>query len=232
MVRTRYEAYGNTAAGTIPNGIGFTGHVNDPDTGLVYMQQRYYDPMAGRFLSVDPVVTDAKTGGDFNRYVYAHNNPHKYVDPDGRAGVLALAIPPLLIAAAHYVLPGREAREQSIGRAINSIGGRRGNPIDVKPGTNSPTTIGGRDYSGHAQDQMQGRGVPPSAVEEAIANGTPEASRGGTTVYTDKVNGVQVVVNADGKVVTVIVVERDKGEKKEPKKEEKKEEKKEPNAPN
>ena len=51
MWRTRYEAYGNTAAGTIPNGIGFTGHVNDPDTGMVYMQQRYYDPVAGRFLS-------------------------------------------------------------------------------------------------------------------------------------------------------------------------------------
>lgn len=26
------------------------------------MQQRYYDPIAGRFLSVDPVVTDANTG--------------------------------------------------------------------------------------------------------------------------------------------------------------------------
>ena len=41
------------------SGIGFTGHVNDPDTGFVYMQQHYYDPYAGRFLSVDPIVTDA-----------------------------------------------------------------------------------------------------------------------------------------------------------------------------
>jgi RHS repeat-associated protein len=85
LQRTRYEPYGATAAGTEPQGIGFTGHVNDPDTGLVYMQQRYYDPLAGRFLSVDPVTTDAKTGGHFNRYVYAENNPYKYVDPDGRA---------------------------------------------------------------------------------------------------------------------------------------------------
>ncbi len=85
LTRTRYEPYGATAAGTNPTGIGFTGHVNDADTGLVYMQQRYYDPIAGRFLSVDPVTTDAKTGGFFNRYVYGNNNPYKFKDPDGRA---------------------------------------------------------------------------------------------------------------------------------------------------
>jgi len=83
--RTRYEPYGATVAGsTNPTGIGFTGHVNDADTGLVYMQQRYYDPIAGRFLSVDPVVTDTKTGSSFNRYVYGNNNPYKFKDPDGR----------------------------------------------------------------------------------------------------------------------------------------------------
>ena len=82
--RTRYEPYGLTAAGTNPDGIGFTGHVNDVDTGLVYMQQRYYDPVAGRFLSVDPVTADSDTGDSFNRYTYALNNPYKYTDPDGR----------------------------------------------------------------------------------------------------------------------------------------------------
>ena len=48
LSRTRYEAYGNTAAGEVPKRLGFTGHVNDADTGLVYMQQRYYDPIAER----------------------------------------------------------------------------------------------------------------------------------------------------------------------------------------
>ena len=87
MWRTRYEAYGNTAAGTVPNGIGFTGHVNDADTGLVYMQQRYYDPIAARFMSLDPVSTDANTGASFGRYHYANNNPYRVIDPDGRSGV-------------------------------------------------------------------------------------------------------------------------------------------------
>jgi RHS repeat-associated protein len=81
--RTRYEPYGYVASGVQPT-IGFTGHVNDVDTGLTYMQQRYYDPVAGRFLSIDPVTTDANTGGSFNRYAYAADNPYKYIDPDGR----------------------------------------------------------------------------------------------------------------------------------------------------
>ena len=67
----------------MPTGLGFTGHVNDADTGLVYMQQRYYDPIAGRFLSVDPIATDANTGSGFNLYEYANNNPYRYTDPDG-----------------------------------------------------------------------------------------------------------------------------------------------------
>ena len=48
------------------------------------MQQRYYDPLAARFMSVDPVTTDANTGGMFNRYVYGNNNPYRFTDPDGR----------------------------------------------------------------------------------------------------------------------------------------------------
>lgn len=60
---------------------GFTGHVTDAETGLSYMQARYYDPYAGRFLAVDPV---ASSSGSFNRYWYARNNPYVFTDPDGR----------------------------------------------------------------------------------------------------------------------------------------------------
>ena len=86
LSRTLYEPYGATASGSLPPGntLGFTGHLNDAQTGLVYMQQRYYDPVAGRFLSVDPVTTDAGSGGNFNRYVYGMNSPYRYTDPDGR----------------------------------------------------------------------------------------------------------------------------------------------------
>jgi RHS repeat-associated protein len=98
---TRYEPYGLTAGGAAPT-IGFTGHVNDAETGLTYMQQRYYDPVAGRFLSIDPVTTDANTGSSFNRYAYANNSPYKYVDPNGRnpLGIFLAFAQPMAIGAA------------------------------------------------------------------------------------------------------------------------------------
>lgn len=79
-----YTPYGTTALGTPPNGPGYTGHVNDPETNLVYMQGRYYDHATGHFLSVDPVAPTAGNSFKFNRYDYANNNPIVNVDPDGR----------------------------------------------------------------------------------------------------------------------------------------------------
>jgi hypothetical protein len=50
------------------------------------MQQRYYDPLLGRFLSVDPVTAhDSQDWRHFNRYSYAYGNPYKFLDPDGRS---------------------------------------------------------------------------------------------------------------------------------------------------
>ena len=79
-----YKPYGSQALGSAPAGPGYTGHVNDPDTGLVYMQARYYDTVVGRFLSADPVAPSAGALFGFNRYDYANANPARYTDPDGR----------------------------------------------------------------------------------------------------------------------------------------------------
>lgn len=78
-----YAPYGSQAMGTPPNGPGYTGHVNDPETGLVYMQARYYDPARGGFLSVDPVGPTPGNIYTFNRYAYANNNPINHTDPTG-----------------------------------------------------------------------------------------------------------------------------------------------------
>jgi len=88
--RFEYTPYGVSvpSVGATPNGVGYTGHVNDPETGLVYMQARYYDAEVGRFLSVDPVT--AAGNGDwrhFNRYAYAYDNPNRFTDPDGRCPI-------------------------------------------------------------------------------------------------------------------------------------------------
>ncbi|URX61664.1 wall-associated protein [Luteibacter anthropi] len=85
--RTNYEPYGQPTGKPSYQGVGYAGHVMDEATGLSYMQQRYYDPGIGRFLSRDPVTADANTGANFNAYWYANNNPYRFTDPDGRESV-------------------------------------------------------------------------------------------------------------------------------------------------
>lgn len=82
--RREYEPYGFQMTPAIENGPGFTGHVQDALTELTYMQQRYYDPSLGLFLSADPVVAYSNPIAHFNRYRYADNNPYRFTDPDGR----------------------------------------------------------------------------------------------------------------------------------------------------
>jgi RHS repeat-associated protein len=82
--RTYYAPYGQVLNRDLRDGPGYTRHEEDPETGLVYMQQRYYCPECGRFLSVDPVGVDPTNAGNFNRYEYANDNPYRYTDPDGR----------------------------------------------------------------------------------------------------------------------------------------------------
>ncbi|WP_369742658.1 RHS repeat domain-containing protein [Pseudidiomarina sp. PP-1MA] len=91
--RRHYQPFGDTYEAPSDD-IGYTGHKYDNDSGLSYMQQRYYDPIIGRFYSNDPVdafshLSSTNGTHGFNRYAYANNNPYKYVDPDGRVVVVA-----------------------------------------------------------------------------------------------------------------------------------------------
>ena len=81
---SEYEPYGKLLNRGNDDRAGYTGHVMDSASGMTYMQQRYYDPLIGRFLSVDPVTAYSKKGILFNRYWYANGNPYKFTDPDGR----------------------------------------------------------------------------------------------------------------------------------------------------
>lgn len=80
--RYDYKPYGEGTPSQ-KSGLGYTGHLEDPDLGLTYMQQRFYDPVIGRFYSNDPVGFSTKTPVTFSRYAYANNNPYKFTDPDG-----------------------------------------------------------------------------------------------------------------------------------------------------
>jgi len=81
--------------------------------------------------------------------------------------------------------------------------GRRGAPLNVPRGTNSPSTISGRSYTGHALDQMQARGFVPTVVENTIQNGARSAGNQPGT-FQHVADGVKVITNETGGVITVI----------------------------
>lgn len=78
-----YEPYGASIGASI-DGVGYTGHITDGTTGLLYMQQRYMDPTVGAFLSVDPISVQSDPIESFHRYRYGNENPYGFIDPDGR----------------------------------------------------------------------------------------------------------------------------------------------------
>src|SRR5207248_897021 len=79
----------------------FAGHELDDDTGLTYMDARYYDSGIGRFISADPAYLavgeeaelSRKTRSPSEGYLadpqalnscsYARNNPLRNIDPTG-----------------------------------------------------------------------------------------------------------------------------------------------------
>ena len=77
-------------------------------------------------------------------------------------------------------------------------------PIEIQPKTNKPVTIDDTPYSGHALDQMQGRGIPPSAVTDTILNGqTSPGNKPGTTAHYSPANNLTVITDdATGNVIT------------------------------
>ena len=85
VFREHYSPWGRPQVGDWRNrdDQGFTGHIADADTGLVYMQARYYDPAIGRFLSSDPVGFASGGPAYFNRYAYVANDPVNAADPTG-----------------------------------------------------------------------------------------------------------------------------------------------------
>ncbi len=77
-----YDVYGKAQqSGPSVNPFQFTGREND-GTGLYYYRARYYDPIARRFLSEDPIGLQ----GGVNFYAYVGGNPVNAVDPSGLYG--------------------------------------------------------------------------------------------------------------------------------------------------
>ena len=87
-----YNAWGNMLTednGTLTvgklNPFRYRGYVYDEETGLYYLQSRYYDPLTGRFLNAD-VYADTQSGTPLstNMFAYCENNAINKSDDEGK----------------------------------------------------------------------------------------------------------------------------------------------------
>ena len=73
----------------ILNPIRYRGYYYDIETGLYYLQSRYYDATLCRFLNRDNVnYLEPESINGLNLYAYANNNPIMYYDPSGHSAIL------------------------------------------------------------------------------------------------------------------------------------------------
>ena len=75
-----YTPYGKLIAtsGTATSGLGYAGQYDDPNTGLIYLRARNYDPTTGQFLTRDPLEELTQ-----QPYSYTNDNPINGTDRTG-----------------------------------------------------------------------------------------------------------------------------------------------------
>jgi RHS repeat-associated protein len=151
---------------------GFTGQEEMDDIGLVNLNGRIYDSYLGRFIQVDPVVSDTANLQAYDRYAYVNDNPLNATDPSGfipdeltraemtarwNSSVLGLPsnVAPTIIG---WVLTTTTVAGDSSGLASNSGG--------------SAAT----DQSGESRDDKQQPAGPPQRVV-VVSSRDPEKRR-------------------------------------------------------
>ena len=80
-----YDPWGEVLSETetVENPYRYAGYRYDSETGLYYLQARYYKPGIYRFLTKDPDGGDVEEPLTLNPYLYCVDNPVNFVDPDG-----------------------------------------------------------------------------------------------------------------------------------------------------
>ena len=109
-----YDAWGNCtvtkATDTIAydNPLRYRGYYYDFDSGLYYLQSRFYDANTGRFINADEPTLIGANGGvvSNNLFAYCDNNPVMKSDPDGHiaANVIGAVIGGIVGAVGGYFL--------------------------------------------------------------------------------------------------------------------------------
>ena len=91
VVNYSYDTWGNIVSitGSLKDSVGkknpyrYRGYRYDEETGLYYLQSRYYNAEWGRFINADAVIGQPGDILSFNMFAYCHNNPVNMSDESG-----------------------------------------------------------------------------------------------------------------------------------------------------
>ena len=110
------------------NPYRYRGYRYDTETGLYYLQSRYYDPEMGRFINQDELTSTGQGLLEHNMYAYCNNNPVNSLDVNGEIAITSVGAAILIFGAATAVI-------SSLPKAIGSgktLVGKIENAIDRK----------------------------------------------------------------------------------------------------
>ena len=196
-----YDTWGNTLHILDANGVEITnksslavqnpfryrGYYFDGESGLYYLQSRYYDPVTGRFLNADDIdylgIDDSPLS--YNLFVYCNNSPVNRSDSNGNwslpnlakiaIGVTAIAIGVIATAvtggAAAPVLVA-SLKIAAIGAAIGAAVGAGTSAVNHRVSTGSWDGAGKAALSGAADGAADGfmwGGITAGASSVAVA---------------------------------------------------------------
>ena len=98
VVGYTYDAWGKLLSTTgsmastlgLHNPLRYRGYVYDRETGLYYLQSRYYNPTWGRFINADTYASTGQGLIGHNMFVYCGNNPVARIDIAGESFSIVL----------------------------------------------------------------------------------------------------------------------------------------------
>ena len=134
LVSYVYDAWGNIISTTYSNGGGtsaarfnpftYRGYYRDSETGMYYLNSRYYNPKMGRFINADDINNLGAEGDvlSHNLYIYCLNNPVNRTDAQGEWSIpnwakIAIGAVALAGAVALTVATGGGAAAIAVGVA-------------------------------------------------------------------------------------------------------------------
>ncbi|MET9880680.1 polymorphic toxin-type HINT domain-containing protein [Actinacidiphila glaucinigra] len=119
----KQDPFGNergSAGAGLQNHKGFLGKTRDDASGYQPLGARLYDPVVGRFLSVDPVL-DLNDPLQSNGYAYSQNNPVTYSDPTGLSIVLTASEKAAALAGAGLSASQVAQAQAMQGKSLTSV---------------------------------------------------------------------------------------------------------------